>query len=65
MFSLASLRSDQWSTCPELVVVFIGIHIEGELRKLGFEVSESYVRDVRKRHHIPLLQCGAPVAGVI
>jgi putative transposase len=26
--------------------------IEGELRKLGFDVSESHVRDVLKRHHI-------------
>jgi len=33
--------------------------IEGELRKLGFEVSESHVRDVLKRHHIT----PAPVRG--
>ena len=26
--------------------------IQGELRKLGFDVSESHVRDVLKRHHI-------------
>jgi hypothetical protein len=25
MFSLASLRSDGWTTCPELVDDFIGI----------------------------------------
>ena len=33
--------------------------IEGELRKLGFDVSKSHVRDVLKRHHI----APAPVRG--
>ena len=39
--------------------------IEGELLKLGFEVSESHVRDVLGVTTSPLLRCGAPAVGVI
>ncbi len=42
MFLLASLRSDRWSTCPELMVVFIGIRnmIQATLASVEISVAD-------------------------
>ena len=43
MFSLASLRSDWWTTCPELVDDFVGIH------SIEKHISESLGKASRDR----------------
>jgi hypothetical protein len=40
MFSLASLRSDGWTTCPELVDDFVGIRTVQALVGRGVSVPQ-------------------------
>ena len=47
MFSLASLRSDWWTTCPELVDDFVGIRTGAE--SLRHPVENWVARVARQR----------------